>query len=121
LLVVWPQAREADHGGEYGGDPDEHVQVPSLSFNLVEEAATEIGAEPMSEEQQYWRRLIEELQQFMTVAQIADEVGVEPRQVWRWKDGDRPLGRTAIRVYTLHVKRCPQGQCPMSPIAESEK
>jgi hypothetical protein len=40
--VVRPQAREADHGGEHCRRPYEHVQVPSLSFNLVEEAATEM-------------------------------------------------------------------------------
>lgn len=75
----------------------------------------------MTEEHQYWRRLIEELQEVMTVAEIAEEVKVEPRQVWRWKDGDRPMGMTAIRVYTLHVKRCcPQGQCPAGHIAEEK-
>lgn len=68
-------------------------------------------------ESEYWRKLILDLQQFMTIAEIAAAVGVEPRQVWRWKDGDRPLGLTAIRVYTLHVKRCPAGQCSMGHIA----
>lgn len=66
----------------------------------------------MSDEQQYWRGLVEDLQGVMTIAQIADEVGVQERQVWRWKTGDRPKGMAAIRVYLLHVKRCPPRQCP---------
>ncbi len=63
----------------------------------------------MSEEQEKWRRMVLDLQKVMTIAEIAREVEVEPRQVWRWKDGDRPLGMTAVRLYLLHVKRCPVG------------
>lgn len=62
----------------------------------------------MSEEHQYWRRLIEELQLVMTIRQISDELDVSERTVANWKTGDRPKGMNAIRVYTLHVKRCPQ-------------
>jgi uncharacterized protein YjcR len=66
----------------------------------------------MSEEQQYWKRLVDDLQAVMTIAKIAEAIGVEPRQVWRWKDGDRPTGLNAITLYQLHVKHCPARQCP---------
>lgn len=66
-----------------------------------------------NEEKEYWSRLITELQAVMTIAQIAAEVDVEDRQVWRWKSAERrPMGMTAVRVYLLHVKRCPERQCP---------
>jgi hypothetical protein len=64
----------------------------------------------VSDEQLRWRQIVLDLQDVMTIAAIAEEVQVEPRQVWRWKDGDRPLGMTAVRLYLLHVKRCPQRQ-----------
>ncbi|MDP2619287.1 MAG: hypothetical protein Q8P46_03795 [Hyphomicrobiales bacterium] len=72
----------------------------------------------MSKEQEkcYWRCLIVELQRVMTIAEIAEEVGVNDRQVWRWKEGGRPKGMNAIRVYLLHVKRCPEGHCPMGHV-----
>ena len=69
------------------------------------------------EEREYWRKIIQELQAVMTIAQIAEAVMVEPRQVWRWKEGDRPTGMTAIRVYQLHAKTCPVGHCPVGHIA----
>ena len=55
---------------------------------------------------QYWRCLLTELQRVMTMAEIAAEVGVGERIVWHWKNGNRPTGLKAIRVYLLHVKRC---------------
>lgn len=64
------------------------------------------------DEKERWRCIVLDLQEVMTVAQIAAAVDVEPRQVWRWKDGDRPRGMTAVRLYLLHVKRCPGRQCP---------
>ena len=65
----------------------------------------------MTEEQEYWRRLIAELQKVMTIAAIAEAAGVEDRQVWRWKAGERvPRGLQAIVVYKLHVERCPNRQ-----------
>jgi hypothetical protein len=67
----------------------------------------------LSDEQQYWARLLSDLQLVMTIEAIADEVQALPRQVFRWKAGeDRPMGLKAIRVYLLHVKRCPERQCP---------
>jgi transcriptional regulator with XRE-family HTH domain len=59
----------------------------------------------MSEEQQYWRRLIEELQEVgVTLERIADSIGVSDRQVTNWKAGDRPKGLNALNLYLLHVK-----------------
>jgi hypothetical protein len=66
----------------------------------------------MTDERERWRAIVLELQEVMTIAAIAEAVEVEPRQVWRWKEGDRPLGMTAVRLYLLHVKRCPPRQCP---------
>lgn len=64
------------------------------------------------EEKAYWKGLVEDLNQIMTIADIAEAVLVEDRQVWRWKAGERrPMGMTAVRVYLLHVKRCPDRQC----------
>ena len=66
----------------------------------------------MSDEQQYWRRLIEELQGVMTIDEIAEAVGVENRQVYHWKAGERrPMGMKAIAVYLLHAKHCPVRHC----------
>lgn len=64
------------------------------------------------EEKEYWKRLVNDLQDVMTIAEIADSLGIEDdRQVWRWKAGERrPMGIMAVRVYTLHVKRCPNRQ-----------
>ena len=63
----------------------------------------------MSEaEREYWCRILAELQEVMTVAAIAKEIGVLVRQVWRWKSGHvKPAGLNAVNIYLLHVKRCP--------------
>ena len=66
----------------------------------------------MTEEHEYWRRLIVELQEVMTIRQISDELNVSERTIANWKTGDRPKGLNAIRVYTLHVKRCTVVQEP---------
>lgn len=59
----------------------------------------------MSEEQQYWRKLIEDLQDCgVTLERIAEEIGVSDRQVTNWKSGDRPKGLNALKLYLLHVK-----------------
>ena len=58
----------------------------------------------MSEEQQYWARLIQELQEKFTLEYIAEEIGVSVRQVSNWKTGDRPLGMNAIKLYLFHAK-----------------
>lgn len=58
----------------------------------------------MSEEQEYWRRLIDELNEKFTLEYIAHEAGVTVRQVSNWKQGDRPLGFKAIKLYLLHAR-----------------
>ena len=55
--------------------------------------------------------MVEELRAVgMTIAEIAEGAHVDDRQVYRWLEGDRPKGLTAVRVYTLHVNHCPEGQ-----------
>ena len=57
------------------------------------------------EEKAYWKRLVLDLQEIMTIADMAAEIGVEAREVWRWKSGERrPMGFKAVKVYLLHVK-----------------
>jgi DNA-binding transcriptional regulator YiaG len=59
----------------------------------------------MSEEQQYWQRLINELQGWkVTLEMIAEELGVSDRQVSNWKAGQRPTGITAVKLYLFHMK-----------------
>ena len=59
----------------------------------------------MSEEQQYWQRLINELQGWkVTLEMIAEELSVSDRQVSNWKAGQRPTGITAVKLYLLHMK-----------------
>lgn len=63
------------------------------------------------EEKTLWQTRVRELQAVMTIAQIAEFVGVDDREVFRWKAGERrPMGMKAVRVYVLHVKRCPERQ-----------
>lgn len=70
----------------------------------------------------YWRRLLEDLQVHMTIAQIAEHLKEEDRQVWRWKAGDsRPRGWSAIGLFLLHVKLCPNGQRQIGHVAEDAK
>ena len=82
----------------------------------------------MSEERAYWSKLVEDLQGLMTVhgimtiAKIAELIGVEPRQVWRMKAGeDRPKGIVALNLYLLHMKHCPERQRPESHSQEALK
>lgn len=58
----------------------------------------------MSEEGEYWARLVTELQLKYTLERIAEEVGVTVRQVSNWKTGDRPTGLNAIRLREFHMK-----------------
>jgi hypothetical protein len=58
------------------------------------------------QEKQYWRGLIEDLQEHLTIAEIAEKLEVGDRQVWRWKSGDRPGGLTALNLYLLHREVC---------------
>lgn len=75
----------------------------------------------MSEEHQYWRRLIEELQEVkITIERIASEIGVSERQVTNWKNGDRPKGLHALNLYMLHMKH--RTRVPLNPSSlQSEK
>lgn len=60
---------------------------------------------PSNTENEYWRKLIEELQEEgFTLEQIAAEINVSERQVSNWKTGDRPKGLSAVRLYLFHVK-----------------
>lgn len=61
----------------------------------------------MSEEQEYWRRLIDQLNEKFTLEYIASEAGVTVRQVSNWKQGDRPMGFKAIKLYLLHARAFP--------------
>lgn len=73
----------------------------------------------INEEKAYWSRLLHDLQEVMTVAEIADAVYSDERQVWRWKAGERrPKGMAAVYVYLLHVKRCPDRQRQFRQIAD---
>jgi hypothetical protein len=58
----------------------------------------------MSEEQAYWRTLIDELNERFTLEIIAKRIGVSVRQVTNIKNGDRPTGWTAIKLYLFHMK-----------------
>lgn len=59
-----------------------------------------------------------ELNERLTGAQIANEVGVDQREVWRWKAGERrPMGMLAVKVYLLHLRVCPSlSKSPLMPV-----
>lgn len=71
----------------------------------------------------YWRTILSDLQKVMTVSEIAKEIGMDDdRMIWRWKAGDgRPTGLKAVRVYLLHVKRCPEIQRQFGHVERNEK
>lgn len=58
----------------------------------------------MNEEQEYWRRVVDELNEKFTLEFLAKEMGVSERQVSNWKTGAKPLGFTAIKLYLFHAK-----------------
>lgn len=58
----------------------------------------------MSEEQEKWRRMVDELNELFTLEYIGNQIGVSERQVSNIKDGDRPKGFVAIRLYLFHMK-----------------
>lgn len=60
--------------------------------------------ESMSEEQAYWRRIVDELNEKFTLGYIAKEIKVSVRQVTNIKQGDRPKGLVAVRLYVFHMK-----------------
>lgn len=62
------------------------------------------GAAGVSKEQEYWRKLIEDLTGKFTLGYIADEIGVSARQVTNIRNGDRPKGWVALRLYLFHMK-----------------
>jgi len=69
-------------------------------------------------EPEYWRTLISDLQQQITVAEISEFVRAKPRAVWFWKAGSAcPSGLPALRLYLLHVKLCTDKQRDLSQIA----
>lgn len=61
----------------------------------------------IDDERKYWRTIIESLQAAgVTISRIAQELGVEERQVWRWKSGERiPRGTTALGLHQMHLKQ----------------
>lgn len=60
----------------------------------------------MSDEQEYWARLIQELQTIgVTLERIAEHLGVSDRQVSNWKNGQRPIGMVAVRLVTFHMEQ----------------
>jgi plasmid maintenance system antidote protein VapI len=58
----------------------------------------------MSEEQEKFRLMIEDLRERYTLQTIADEIKVSVRQVTNIINGDRPKGMVAIRLYLFHGK-----------------
>lgn len=64
------------------------------------------GARGVSDEQLQWKKMIEELQELFTLADLAAEFNVTLRQVSNWKHGDRPKGMKAVKVYLFHAKHC---------------
>ena len=58
----------------------------------------------MSEEQEKWRRMVDELNEKFTLEYIANEIGLSVRQVSNIKAGDKPKGFSAIKLYLFHAK-----------------
>lgn len=54
------------------------------------------------EEKQYWRRVIGDVQRAgYTLAELAKMLQVEVRLVTSWREGHRPTGLLAVRLYEL--------------------
>lgn len=70
----------------------------------------------MSEEQERWRSMLAELCAKFSLEYIAKEIGVSVRQVSNWKNGDRPLGFNAIRLYLFHGKHGTPVQVDRTPV-----
>lgn len=50
-------------------------------------------------------RMVGELQSWgVTLARIAEEIGISERQVSNVKNGDRPKGESAVKLYLFHMK-----------------
>lgn len=72
------------------------------------------------EELLYWRKLIIEIQEHITIAEISKRVLAPERVVWSWKKPTcRPTGLRAVRLYLLHVKLCSNRQCDPLQIADA--
>ena len=74
------------------------------------------------EEKQYWLTLIQDLQKHgLTLARIADAVGVSERQVAAYKAGERPRGTKAIDLYKLHLVNGLKLSKPEAPFIVKEE
>lgn len=60
----------------------------------------------LEEEKQWWYEMVNDLRGVMTIASLAEAIGVTERTVCNWQNGERPMGLKAIKVYLLHVKHC---------------
>lgn len=61
----------------------------------------------LNEEQAYWRRLVDEVHVHMSYPKIAAAINISDRQIFNIRNGHRPTGLTAIRLYTLHLQYNP--------------
>lgn len=52
-------------------------------------------------ERDYWRRAVQEVLEAsgLTLEELADKMGVTPRQVANWRRGQRPTGIVAVRFF----------------------
>jgi len=63
----------------------------------------------MSEEQEKWKRMVEDLRQKFTLQTIGDEIGLSARQVFNIQAGAQPKGMSAIKLYLFHGKHYGSG------------
>lgn len=61
-------------------------------------------AEIRLSEREYWRNMVCDLLAQFTLEYLAKEMGVSVRQVSNWRNGDRPIGQTAVKLYLFHMK-----------------
>lgn len=88
---------------------------------MLLQTKTRAAESGVSEEQQYWRKIIDELNEKFTLQYIASEIGVSERQVSNWKRGDRPIGMNAVRLVTFHAKHRTPVQETGTPVRSAEK
>lgn len=75
----------------------------------------------MSEEQEYWKRLVQELQNIgVTLEMISEHLGVGLRTVSSWKEGHRPTGLIALKLHAFHMERRRVLQGNLSHSAETK-
>ena len=58
----------------------------------------------MTEEQEYWRRLLDDLNERFTLEVIATRIGLSVSQISNIKNGDRPTGLAAVRLFRFHME-----------------